>query len=232
MAETRKYGLQKITLADFPGEVAATVFSTGCNLRCPYCHNAELAAGATPAAFFTLDEIFDYFKKRQGVLTGVCLSGGEALLDPNLEKIIHFLKSLNYKIKLDTNGTYPDKLKTLKLDFIAMDIKTSLEKYELMLPKTPNTVERIQESIKYIIQSGIAHEFRTTCMPNIVTQEDIQKICQLIKGCNHYALAQFDPTSTLDPAAQEVEPYSRQTLETFKSIVEKNGISVNIRGKF
>lgn len=232
MTEDRKYGLQKVTLTDYPEEVAATLFTTGCNLRCPYCHNAELAAGETPAAFLSLDKIFAYLEKRKTVLTGVCITGGEALLDPNLSLIIDTLHQLGLKVKLDTNGTLPNRLRQSKVDFIAMDIKTSLAKYPLLGAAAPNLASQLKESIHYILHSGIPHEFRTTCMPGLVGEAEIREISRLIQGCDRYALAQFNPQKTLDPKAAEVEPWPFKQLQHFQQIAQSYGLTVLIRGHF
>lgn len=230
MTVEKRYGLQKITLADYPGEVAATIFTTGCNLRCPYCHNAELAAGVSPAAFLELDEIFNYLKKRMTVLGGVCITGGEALLDPNIEKIIDFIHELGLKVKLDTNGTLPNRLKKLKVDFIAMDIKTAINRYPELGFSDPSLLNNIQESITYIIESKIPHEFRTTVMPGLVDSLEIEAICDLIQGCQQYVLAQFNPTNTLSPEAGKVQPWSKEKMNNLLKLAKSKNIKTLLRG--
>lgn len=230
MTAQRRYGLQKVTLADFPGEVAATLFTTGCNMRCPYCHNADLAVGKIPTAFFSLDQIFSYLEKRKEILTGVCITGGEPLLDPNIFELIDRIHDLGLKIKLDTNGSLPEKLKKVPCEFIAMDFKTCPARYKELGFTAPNGEEAILESIDYIIHSGIPHEFRTTAMPTLVEAEDLQEMIKHLKGCNRYVLAQFNPRNTLSPKASTLVPHSTQKMQSLLQIALQAAIPAGLRG--
>ncbi|HAK45157.1 MAG TPA: anaerobic ribonucleoside-triphosphate reductase activating protein, partial [Spirochaeta sp.] len=200
MAE-KLYGLNKTTLIDFPGKVASTIFTRGCNLRCPYCHNPDFVSGTDVPDLFTWGEITDYLKKRSHLLGGVCITGGEPLLHDDLPDNISDIHGLGLEVKIDTNGTLPDKLRHLKVDYIAMDIKTSLEDY-VRLGFTGDDSElagRITESIRIVKESGIPHHFRTTVVPGFVSIKVIKDILKLVEGEGTYVLQGFRPGNTLDP---------------------------------
>jgi pyruvate formate lyase activating enzyme len=224
------FGLQKTTLIDFPGLVAATIFIPGCNLRCPYCHNPELVKKIRPDSLIPFDRIISFLHKRQKVLGGVCLSGGEPLLYEGLPGLIDTIHSLDLKVKIDTNGTLPEKLCSLSMDYVAMDIKTGPGKYHLLgNHKFPGMAEKIKDSINWIISSGIPHEFRTTIAPGIVEKQDIEEICSLIQGADRYMLSQFRPLHTLDPGYEQFPPTPGEILKEFLAIAEKAGIPCKIR---
>jgi len=224
------FGLQKTTLIDFPGIVAATVFIPGCNLRCPYCHNPELVMEINPDTLYTYEQIIGFLEKRHNVLQGVCLSGGEPLLYEELTDLINIIHSLGLKVKIDTNGTIPEKLSLLSADYIAMDIKTRPAKYHLVCKQNiKHIATKIKNSIRWIISSGIPHEFRTTIAPGIVDKEDIHEICTHLKGTRKYVLSQFRPSHTLDPAYEQFPPTDLETLEELQRIVNDSGIPCRIR---
>ena len=224
------FGLQKTTLIDFPHLVAATIFIPGCNLRCPYCHNPGLVTNIKTDTLKSFEQIISFLNKRYKVLGGVCLSGGEPLLYKNLTQLIDTIHSFNLKVKIDTNGTMPAKLCSLSVDFISMDIKTSPGKYYLLGDHGIFNIEnKIKESIKWIISSGIPHEFRTTVAPGIVDKEDIKEICSLIQGADHYILSQFRPINTLDPEYQYFHPTSKIFLEELQICAGEAGISCAVR---
>ena len=158
-------GLQKMTLLDYPGKVACTVFLGGCDLRCPFCHNGELVEGETPAA---LDdgELTAFLKKRQGLLDGVCVTGGEPLLRPELEGLLGRIKELGFPVKLDTNGSHPDRLRRLTeaglLDYVAMDIKNSPERYGETVGRSGLDLAPFRESVSFLLSGAVDYEFRTT----------------------------------------------------------------------
>lgn len=227
------YDLLKTTLLDYPGEVAATLFTFGCNLRCPYCHNPELVLADLKPTPLEWEIIANYLKKRSKVLSGVCITGGEPLINDfdEFKFFVDKIHSLGLKVKLDTNGTFPDKLKKLPVDFIAMDIKTSLYKYNLV-GKVPDIEEKIKESINYIKICKIDYEFRTTVVPNIVTIDDIYEITTYLTGAKKYILAQFRPTKTLNPDWVNKESYPIKVLEEMKQIVIDAGISCELRADY
>ena len=225
------YGFQKTTLIDYPEKLAATIFTGGCNMRCPFCHNKELITDLSFLSSIEWEEIYNYLVRRKNILKGVCITGGEPLLFyEELKNIIKEIHSLGMSVKIDTNGTLPEKLKSLEIDYIAMDIKTSLEKY-CMLGYTgnDNIIENIKESINYIINSGINHEFRTTVVPYIVEEQDILEICSLIKNCNIYYLSQFRPVNTLDENYIYIKPYPINRLEKMRDIALSQGITCKLR---
>lgn len=192
-------GFEKLTLLDFPGKVACTVFTGGCNLRCPFCHNASLVVA--PTAQQSLEgEVMAYLQKRRGLLDGVCVTGGEPLLQPDLPRFLSAVRALGYRVKLDTNGTHPAALKALLLaglvDYVAMDVKASPENYD-RAAGTHVELAAIRESIALIRSSGVAHEFRTTVVRGIHTQADFEAIGQWLRGEGRYFLQPFRDSHAL-----------------------------------
>ena len=216
-------GFQKTTLVDYPGKIAATVFTLGCNFRCPYCHNLELVLPELieKQPKISEEEVLNFLKERKGLLEGLCITGGEPTLHYDLISFLEKVKSLGYLVKLDSNGSRPEILKELfekkLIDYLAMDVKTSLEKYHLVtLNQIP--VEDILTSIKLIKDSGIDYEFRTTVAPEIVTKEDILKIVDLIKPARAYYLQIFKGIKTLDPRFTQLKGLDEKDL---KDLIEQ-----------
>ncbi len=229
--QEKLFGLTRTTLLDYPGKVAATVFTRGCNMRCPYCHNPGLVCGDDREGLLTWSEIIEYLKKRQGLLGGVCISGGEPMIHSDLDEMIEELHSLGYKVKVDTNGALPDKLKTLKADYIAMDIKTAPSRYAVMgYTGSRNEIkDRILESIGIIKNSGIAHHFRTTAVPELVTSDDIREIVKLLNGEENFVIQGFRPGNTLDPDYSRLNAADAVYLDRLKTIVEEAGINCMVK---
>jgi pyruvate formate lyase activating enzyme len=223
------FGLQKTSLIDFPGTVSCIVFTRGCNLRCPYCHNPELVGMKPFQGMVSEGEVRGYLEKRKNLLQGVCITGGEPLLHPEIGEWTGFARSLGLKVKLDTNGLFPEKLKNLELDYIAMDIKTLPEKYDRVGAVGGECAERIRESISWIIRSGVPHEFRTTVAPGIVDREDIPRIGALLAGADRYVLTQVRKDKLLDPGYARTEPYPIETLFGMKAVIEAMGIPCSVR---
>ena len=190
-------GIQKMTLLDYPGLVAATLFTVGCNFKCPYCHNKELVFPPENYEFVKAKDVMEFLKKRQGLLDGVCISGGEPLLQNGLMKLIKAIKELGYKIKLDTNGYYPDKLKEIiesgYIDYVAMDIKNSPDSYSNTVGVNDFSldIENIKRSVAYLMNCGIDYEFRTTIVKELHNIDNIEQIGKWLKGCKHYYLQQY-----------------------------------------
>ena len=186
-------GFQKLSLVDFDGHISATIFVSGCNFACPFCHNSGLVAGSEPD--LNENEILEYLKKRFGILDGVCISGGEPTLYPDLPEFIEKIKKIGYTIKLDSNGTNPQMLKSLVekklIDYIAMDIKNSFSKYSNTIGKDFDT-NILNESIKYIMTCGIDYEFRTTLVKELHSPKDIEDIAKMIQGAKRYYLQKFE----------------------------------------
>ncbi|MBQ1315704.1 MAG: anaerobic ribonucleoside-triphosphate reductase activating protein, partial [Erysipelotrichaceae bacterium] len=190
-SQMRIGGLQKLTLLDYPNHVSCTVFTAGCNMKCPFCHNRDLVFIPENFEFYNPESIFEYLRKRQGTLDAVAITGGEPLLQPGLRDFIMEVRKLGFKVKLDTNGYYPDKLKKLVdeglIDYVAMDVKAPLPKYPVTvgLPESGFHTEQIQKSIKYLLSGTVDYEFRTTAVREFHTKEDLVAIAKMIKGCKH-----------------------------------------------
>lgn len=188
-------GIQKLTLLDYPGLVACTVFTLGCNMRCPFCHNSLLVTKADEAEVYPEEEFFKFLTKRRGVLDGVCITGGEPLIHADAGEFIAKIKAMGYKVKLDTNGSFPDRLEEIlksgNVDYVAMDIKNSPEKYADTVGIPGFDVSKIKRSIEVIRASGIDHEFRTTVVSPLHTAESIAGAAEMIKGEEKYFLQNF-----------------------------------------
>lgn len=193
-------GLQKTTLLDYPEKVACTIFTGGCNLRCPFCHNASIAVRPDEVDCISEKEVFRYLERRHGILDGVCITGGEPLLQGDIIPFIGKIHSLGFSVKLDTNGTMPQKLGEIIsagiVDYIAMDIKNTFAKYPLSVGANIDCT-RIAESISLIMNSGLKYEFRTTVVKELHTEEDISKIAEYISGAENYYLQVFKDSGDL-----------------------------------
>ena len=187
-------GMEKLSLVDFDHNLTATLFMAGCPFRCPFCHNGDLVLFPEKAPIIPFEDILAYLRKRQGVLEAVCISGGEPTLMEDLEEKIRAIRELDYKIKLDSNGCNPGVLADLigkgLIDYIAMDIKNSKEKYNLTCGAKVD-LAKIGESVKLLMTSGIAYEFRTTVIEEFHTEEDIREIGEWIKGADRYFLQKY-----------------------------------------
>ena len=188
-------GFEKLSLVDYPGLTAATVFTGACNMRCPFCHNAILVIDSIHQPIVEEQYVIDYLQKRSGIIDGLCITGGEPTLQKDLAEFIKKVRALNIKIKLDSNGTNPDMLKDLidqnLLDYVAMDIKNCKEKYAI----TANAkidLTKIQESIDILESSGIDHEFRTTLVNEYHMLTDIERIAEWLDGTDKYYLQKFE----------------------------------------
>ncbi|MCR5614797.1 MAG: anaerobic ribonucleoside-triphosphate reductase activating protein [Saccharofermentans sp.] len=188
-------GLQKLTLLDYPGLVACTVFTVGCNMRCPFCQNASLVNRIEEENLLSEEEFFSFLKKRQGILDGVCITGGEPTLQPDLKEFIAKIKSMGYKVKLDTNGSFPDKVKEIldsgNVDFVAMDLKNTLDRYAETVGVPGFDTSKIVESIRIIKESGVEYEFRTTVVSPLHRPEDFGELAKLVEGSPRYFLQNF-----------------------------------------
>lgn len=218
-------GIQENSMIDFPGKLACVLFVSGCNFRCPYCHNSDLVMNnLAPSCEISLMEVAGFLKERKGFLEGVVITGGEPTLQPGLLDACKIINDLGYPVKLDTNGSHPKLLESLitrgVVDYIAMDIKTDPDRYAPLIVSKGNP-SSIMDSIWLILESGIAHEFRTTCMNPLVDESIIEKIAGLIKGADLYVLQQFHANRVLDPdfCRQNGRRYDDGTLEKFRSIV-------------
>ena len=224
-------GIQKLTLLDYPGKVACTICTGGCNFRCPVCHNADLETGK-PEVTVTGEEIFRFLRKRQGLLDGVCISGGEPLLQPDLEDFIRGVRSLGYSVKLDTNGSMPDKLESLAekglLDYVAMDLKNAPEHYGRTIGAETYDVGNIDRSIRFLMGGEIPYEFRTTVVREFHQKADFEEMGRWIEGADQYFLQQFmDSGHVIAPG---LHAYDEKILFQALEIVKKYVKTAQIRG--
>lgn len=191
--------LQKLTLLDYPGRTAATLFTHGCNFRCPFCHNAGLVVRPSETAVDE-NELFAYLDKRKKLLDGICITGGEPLLQPDIADFIRRVRAHGYAIKLDTNGSFPERLAALLdeglIDYVAMDIKNSPEKYT-ETAGAKGILEKVQASVALLLQNKVDYEFRTTVTGNLHTEEDMRAIGEWIAGAKRYFLQPFKDSGDL-----------------------------------
>ncbi len=194
-------GLQKLSMVDYPGKIAATVFTGGCNLRCPFCHNALLVTRLSESAQLETESVLQFLSKRRGLLEGVVLTGGEPLLQPDAADFLREVKKMGFSVKLDTNGCFPDALARILeeglADYAAMDIKNSPEKYALTVGVPDFDLTPVQESIRLLKSSGIDYEFRTTAVRELHTAEDIRAIGRWLRGAPRYFLQNFEDSGNL-----------------------------------
>lgn len=225
-------GLQKTTLIDYPEHIAATLFVDKCNFRCPFCQNPSLVFEKEENEI-SEKEVLEFLKSRREYLEGVCITGGEPTLHGGLKFFIRQVKELGLKVKLDTNGTNPTLLRELieekLVDYIAMDVKASLEKYDLATNVNAD-IGAIRESIELLKEGRVDYEFRTTVVPTIIEMDDIEKIGELVKGAKLFVLQQFvNDVPLVDEKFRDIQPYSKETLEEMKKIMEKFVEKVEIR---
>ncbi|PIU42566.1 MAG: anaerobic ribonucleoside-triphosphate reductase activating protein [Parcubacteria group bacterium CG07_land_8_20_14_0_80_35_11] len=217
-------GLQKLTLIDYPGRLAATVFIIGCNFRCPFCYSSELVLPEKIKNQPRISEkdFFSFLKERKGLLEAVVLCGGEPTINKDLPEFCKKIKELGYLIKLDTNGSNPQMIKKLiaenLIDYVAMDIKLPRERYPEIFEEKVN-IKDIEESIKILKNAKISSEFRTTVVPNVLKKEDIIKIAQWIGPAKRYYLQNFRAEKTIDPKFEKIKPYPQEYLLEIQKVI-------------
>ncbi len=226
-------GIQKLTLLDFPQHVACTVFSAGCDLRCPFCHNAGLVRGGAPEAM-TEEEFFAFLKKRTGTLDGVAFTGGEPLIQEGFVEFALRVRELGFAVKLDTNGTFPDRLRRAidagAVDYVAMDVKNSPGKYALTCGVKVD-VARVSESAAMLISGDTDYEFRTTVVHGFHEAHDFELIGEWMSGAKRYFLQQFrDSGQLLGGGPVKMTPPSREEMECFADILRRTIPTVELRG--
>ena len=225
------HGFNKTTLLDYPGLLASTVFTGGCNFRCPFCQNADLVLDPTSQPLIDENDIFDHINKRKGIIQGVCITGGEPTLQKDLEDFVKRLKEHGVKVKLDTNGYRPEVTKKLMenglLDYVAMDIKSSLDDYGIVAGVKIDPAI-IKESVELLKNGPIEYEFRTTVVKELHNKETFEKIGELLSGADKYFLQGYiDSERVID---RRFSSYTREELEGFVSILGKTIKNVAIRG--
>lgn len=226
-------GLEKFAPLDFPGFISSTIFLGGCNFRCPYCHNADLVLRPLTLPTMPLDYFISYLDVRKGWLEAICVSGGEPLLEEELEVLLHIIKDRLLKVKLDTNGSLPSRLeevlKTKLIDHVAMDVKAPLRRYK-QVTRSDVAEADISRSIGIIRKSGVPHMFRTTVVPGLVGQEDLLEIAALLKGARVFQVQQYSPRHTIDRNYQQIKPYSREEIEGMAELLRPYFSEVRVEG--
>lgn len=228
----RIQGLQKLTLLDFPERMACTVFTAGCNFRCPFCHNASLVTHIPAEPEMNEDKFFQFLNKRKGILDGVCVTGGEPLLQPDIEDFLRKIKELGYLVKLDTNGSFPEKLKDLVkkqlVDYVAMDIKNSIEGYGKTIGLDDRFHEAVKQSAAFLMEGHVDYEFRTTVTRNFHDEDEFEKIGKWIQGAKRYYLQGFVDSGDL--IESNIEGVSKEEMEMFLKKVKPYIPSSELRG--
>lgn len=223
-------GLQKLTLLDYPGKLACTVFTAGCNLRCPFCHNASIVLGDSQELEWS--RIKEFLKKRTKVLDGVCISGGEPTLQRDLKARIEEIKEIGFLVKLDTNGTKPKVLKHLVqsglVDYVAMDIKNSFSKYGSTIGISNFDIGPIQESVEFLLSGSVDYEFRTTVVKEFHEKDDFVSIGMLLQGAERYYLQAFVDSEHV--LKRGLHSYSKAEMEMFKEVLKPFIPAVELRG--
>ena len=223
-------GLQKLTLLDYPGHVACTVFLQGCNFKCPFCYNSSLI-DSNDNNFLSTNYFFDFLDKRKKVLDGVAITGGEPLINPSIKEFIKKIKEKGFLVKLDTNGSNPNLLKELieenLVDYVAMDIKNTFEKYQITTGVNVD-IENIKKSIHLLINSSIDYEFRTTVVKEFHNIEDFKLIGEQIKGAKNYFLQSYQEKDSV--LSKNLHPLSTDELQACLKVVKEFVNNASIRG--
>ena len=226
------HGLQKLTLLDYPGKVACTVFLAGCNLRCPFCHNSELLDAHTAEPVMDDAALLDFLKKRQGMLDGVAFTGGEPLLRPDLPELLRAVHALGYPVKLDTNGTLPEALERVitdgLVDYVAMDVKNSPERYAETCGLETMDLSPVYASIELLLNRPTDYEFRTTVMKELHDDAAIAAIGPMIAGAKRYFLQPFKDRDTVMYSGFHAP--DGETLRRWAALVKPYADTVEIRG--
>ena len=224
-------GLQKLTLLDYPEKMACTVFLAGCNFRCPFCHNASLVTNIDDD-YISEEEFFSFLNKRKGILNGVCITGGEPTLYPDLETFIRRIKEMGYLVKLDTNGYNPDILIDLVnkglIDYVAMDIKNSKEKYAVTAGLPSLDITRIEKSVQFLLSGAVPYEFRTTIVKELHNEEDLKCISQWIEKADRYFLQSFQDSGDL--IENGYSGYDKDYMQYLLNITKEGLTKANLRG--
>lgn len=224
-------GLQKMTLLDWPGKVACTVFLGGCDFRCPFCHNSELLSGPMPI-LMDQEGLLEFLRKRQGLLDGVCVTGGEPLLRPGLPGLLDGIKNLGFPVKLDTNGNHPDRLVRLweqgLVDYVAMDVKNSSERYPETVGVPGLDLTPVRDSVAWLLEGHVEYEFRTTAVRQLHDAASFQAIGRWLQGARRYYIQNFVDRDTVLRAG--LSGFEKAELEAFASLVRPFVERVEVRG--
>lgn len=226
------HGFQKMTMLDFPGYVACTVFTPGCNFRCPFCHNSLLVTRMNDNEIYTEDDILSYLKKRQGVIDGICISGGEPLMHDDIFDFVRKVKEIGLLVKIDTNGSFPDKLRKLidsgNIDYVAMDIKNCPDRYAETVAIPGFDFEPVRKSVQILLEGKINYEFRTTVVKEFHTPQDMVSVGELIKGADRYFLQHFIESE--GNIQQGLTPLCKEEMENLRQIAAEYVKNAELRG--
>lgn len=226
-------GLQKLTLLDYPEKTACTVFTGGCDFLCPFCHNIDLVIGTDDNYEIAQEEFFSFLKKRKGVLDGVCITGGEPLMHSEISNFISAIKNLGYSVKIDTNGSYPERLISLVkdglIDYVAMDIKSSKEGYPLVCGIKNYDTSAVEKSVDFLMSGEIPFEFRTTVVRELHSENDFIEIGKWIKGSEKYFLQTFKNYENV--IKKDLSAYNEAQMNHFKELLIPYVPNTKIRGE-
>jgi len=226
-------GLEKFAPLDFPGFISSTVFLAGCNFRCPFCHNADLVLRPEFLPTMPLDYFMSYLDSRQGWLEAICISGGEPLLQDDLEVLCQVIKDRNLMVKVDTNGSFPARLEELirreLVDYVAMDVKAPRRRYAQVVRASVKE-EDIQQSIEIIRSVRVPYMFRTTVVPGLVGEEDLMEIADWIKGAKVFQIQQFSARNPIDPNYRLLEPFAPEEIQRMADLVRPYFDEVRVEG--
>ncbi len=225
-------GLQTLTLLDYPGKVACTVFTGGCNFRCPFCHNGGIVLNPGAEPSIPVEKVFDLLKKRRGVLEGVCITGGEPTLWKDLWDFAREIKAMGYSVKLDTNGTNPELMHKLILagvvDYVAMDIKNCPDKYAETIGVKGFNLQPVKDSVRLLMQGTVGYEFRTTVVKGMHTPQDIVEIGKWIQGADKYFIQPYrDSDLVID---RSCERHSDEELQALLAVAREYVPAAELRG--
>jgi pyruvate formate lyase activating enzyme len=231
-------GFDQMSLVDWDGMVATTLYTSGCNFRCPYCHNSGLVLFPDQYESIPVDEILDYVREHNDFIDGVVLTGGEPCIHKNIGAFIKQLREVGVGVKLDTNGSFPDLLESLidkeLLDYVAMDVKAPLDfdSYSKSAGITDRrTFEKVRDSIDLLMEGRVDYEFRMTVVPALHRASDLQRVAEQIRGARRFVLQNYVPRDTLDPAFLNETPYDAERLEEFKKMMAPMFDECLIRGE-
>ena len=215
-------GLQGLSVIDYPGKLCATVFTAGCNFRCPYCYNVDIVLNHQGLPVIPERDVLNLIYGRRGFLDGLCVGGGEPTLHRALPDFLFKVKALGVSVKVDTNGSRPRMLLKLVedelVDYVAMDVKAPLRRYPEVV-RFKVDVDAVRRSIRLLRRSSVDHEFRTTVVPGLLDGDDLEEIARALSGSKRYVIQQFRPGRTLCPDFAEVKPYAASQLKAFRDRV-------------
>lgn len=226
------FGMEKMSLVDYDGKVCATLFTGSCNFKCGFCHNSALVLDYATLPYYSEKEIFTYLEKRKGILDGVCISGGEPTLQSDLAIFIEKIKNLGYSVKLDTNGTNPDMVKSLYtnglIDYVAMDIKNNREDYSSIIGFNQFDTTKIEKTVDFLLSKKNDYEFRTTLINEYHKQDNIERIADWICGANKYFLQKFKLSDTC--ISKNLSGVNLETATKFREILKVKVPNTKLRG--